>query len=133
LEECEKIADRIMVLSDGTISVLDTPTALRQLYKCGYLIETEGGKSEELRSILQVHGIENPEMEITEDYVKVVIAAEHSGVLAGILRDLTFKYLMSIQNLEEQIFSHVQEHEFQALRARESQDDADVEELHPRI
>jgi ABC-type multidrug transport system ATPase subunit len=30
LEECEKIADRIMVLAEGKISVLETPTELRR-------------------------------------------------------------------------------------------------------
>jgi ABC-2 type transport system ATP-binding protein len=34
LEECEKIADRIRMLVDGEVSVLDPPTALRQLFKC---------------------------------------------------------------------------------------------------
>jgi ABC-type multidrug transport system ATPase subunit len=45
LEECEKIADRIMVLADGEITALDTPTELHQKFKCGYLIETAGNMS----------------------------------------------------------------------------------------
>jgi ABC-type multidrug transport system ATPase subunit len=119
LEECEKIADRIMVLVDGAVSVIDTPTSLRQLFKCGYLIETAESNSNALRSILQTHGIEKPEFEITEDRAKVMIPAEEHGALAGILRDIDFEYLLSVQNLEEQIFSHIQEHEIQCVLRRD--------------
>jgi ABC-type multidrug transport system ATPase subunit len=53
LEECEKIADRILVLAEGGISVCDTPTALRQQFKCGYLIETDEMNGAELSGILR--------------------------------------------------------------------------------
>jgi ABC-type multidrug transport system ATPase subunit len=133
LEECEKIADRIMVLVDGSVSVLNTPTELRQLFKCGYLIETAESNSDSLRSILSAHGIEHPEIEITEERAKVVIPAEEHGVLVQILRDIHFEYLMSVQNLEEQIFSHVQEHEMQLLLRRESKAQVDEADEHPRV
>jgi ABC-type multidrug transport system ATPase subunit len=133
LEECEKIADRIMVLVDGTISVLDTPTALRQLFKCGYLIETTESNSDALRSILKAHGIENAEIEITEDRATVAIPAGDHGALVGILRDIHFEYLMSVQNLEEQIFSHVQQHETQQLLRRDSEMQAEDTDEYPRV
>jgi ABC-type multidrug transport system ATPase subunit len=133
LEECEKIADRIMVLVDGAVSVLDTPTALRQLFKCGYLIETARSNSEALQSILKAHGIDNAEIEINEDRAKVALAAGEHRVLVGILRDIHFDYLMSVQNLEEQIFSHVQEHEMQLLLRRDSVVQAEKVETHPRV
>jgi ABC-type multidrug transport system ATPase subunit len=61
LEECEKIADRIMVLADGEISPLKTPTDLRQMFKCGYLIETDKDHEDELRQILAMHSIDGPD------------------------------------------------------------------------
>jgi ATP:corrinoid adenosyltransferase len=65
--------------------------------------------------------------------VKAVLRADNHGVVAAILKDMKFKYHMSIQNLEDQIFSHVQEHEMQTLRQRESQRNADMEDSHPRV
>jgi ABC-type multidrug transport system ATPase subunit len=53
LEEYEKIADRIMVLTEGKISVRDTPTEFRQMFMCGYLIEAHEANSTQLRQILE--------------------------------------------------------------------------------
>jgi ABC-type multidrug transport system ATPase subunit len=133
LEECEKIADRIMVLVDGVISVLDTPTALRQRYKCGYLIETDQQNVAELETVMKSHGIGNPEIELTDERVRVVVSAEGHGAIAGILRDLKCEYHLSIQNLEEQIFSHVQHHEMEVIRRRESKMEIQDEELHTGV
>jgi ABC-type multidrug transport system ATPase subunit len=133
LEECEKIADRIMVLADGSVAVLDTPAVLWQLFKCGYLIETEKSNAEELQSILKNHGFNDPELEVTEESVKVVIPAEEHGALIGILKDFKFQYLMSIQNLEEKIFSHIQEQEMNLLDQSVSEIDTEDVEPHPRV
>jgi hypothetical protein len=122
-----------MVLADGAVSVLDTPTALRQLFKCGYLIETAGSNSDALRSILESHGIQNTEIEINEERATAAIPAEECHALAGILRDIHFEYLMSVQNLEEQIFSHVQEHEMQQILRRDSEAQAEEADTHPRV
>jgi ABC-2 type transport system ATP-binding protein len=129
LEECEKIADRIMVLADGEISALKTPTELRQMFKCGYLIETDKEHEDELRRVLSMHGIDGSEIEITETQAKVVIPAGEHHALAGILTDANFNYLLSIQSLEDKIFSHIQAHEMAALLNRDAARNAD--ELHP--
>jgi ABC-type multidrug transport system ATPase subunit len=133
LEECEKIADRIMVLSEGQVSVCDTPTALRQRFKCGYLIETEEIHAAELRRVLVHHGLGEDVVEIAEGRARAVISAEEHGVLGGVLKDLSFKYLMSIQNLEEKVFSHIQEAEMSILTRRDSLVNADDEDQHPRV
>jgi ABC-type multidrug transport system ATPase subunit len=133
LEECEKIADRIMVLSEGAISVCDTPTALRQRFKCGYLIETDESNGTELNAILKRHNVGDCQVEIQEGQARVVISAEEHGLLGKILKDMTFKYLMSIQNLEEKVFSHIQEEEMSVLRQRDSAINAEDEDHHPRV
>jgi ABC-type multidrug transport system ATPase subunit len=133
LEECEKIADRIMVLSEGKVSVCDTPTALRQRFKCGYLIETDETHASELSSVLHQHGLGDESVEIAEGRASAVISAEEHGLLGGILKDITFKYLMSIQNLEEKVFSHIQEQEMAVLRQRDSAINADDEDHRPRV
>jgi ABC-type multidrug transport system ATPase subunit/multisubunit Na+/H+ antiporter MnhF subunit len=129
LEECEKIADRIMVLVDGEISALKTPTELRQMFKCGYLIETDKEHEDELRGVLAMHRIDNPEIDITETQAKVVIPAGEHRALTGILTDINFNYLMSIQSLEDKIFSQIQAHEMAALHDRDAARNA--EDLHP--
>jgi ABC-type multidrug transport system ATPase subunit len=133
LEECEKIADRIMVVSDGSITVVDTPTALRQEFKCGYLIETEESNAEQLGVILRQHGLDGSSIEVNEGRATTVISAEEHGLLGGILKDMNFKYLMSIQNLEEKVFSHIQEQELSVLHRRDSTINADDEDHHPRV
>jgi ABC-type multidrug transport system ATPase subunit len=133
LEECEKIADRIMVLSEGSISVCDTPTALRRQFKCGYLIETEEANAEQLGTILRHHGLENTSVETAEGQAHVVISAEEHGLLGGILKDVTFQYLMSIQNLEARVVSHIQDQEMAPLHQRDSQINDDDDEHHPRV
>jgi ABC-type multidrug transport system ATPase subunit len=131
LEECEKIADRIMVLSEGTVAVCDTPNALRREFKCGYLIETEELNGEQLRAVIQQHGLDASAIEITDERARVVISAEEHGVLGGLLKDISFKYLMSIQNLEEKVFAHIQEQEMARLQRRDSAILADDREAHP--
>jgi ABC-type multidrug transport system ATPase subunit len=133
LEECEKIADRIMVLSEGAVSVCDTPTALRQRFRCGYLIETDEGKAEQLKAVVKLHGLDSEAVELAEGRAQIVISAEEHGVLGGLLKDITFGYLMSIQNLEEKVFSHIQEQEMSLLHKHESALAADEEDLHPRV
>jgi ABC-type multidrug transport system ATPase subunit len=133
LEECEKIADRIMALADGEISALETPTELRQKFKCGYLIETDKEHESALREILTIHRIHNPEIEITETQAKVVIPADQHQGLAAVLNDIKFPYLMSIQSLEEKIFSHIQEREMVALLNRDSIHSIEDEDLHPAV
>jgi ABC-type multidrug transport system ATPase subunit len=133
LEECEKIADRIMVLAGGEITVLKTPTELRQEFKCGYLLETDEANVPELTRIMVTYGIERPEIEVVDEQAKVVIPAEESHALMGILKDINFHYLMSIQSLEEKIFAHVQEHEMAYLLNKDHDMNDQDEDLHPRV
>jgi ABC-type multidrug transport system ATPase subunit len=133
LEECEKIADRIMVLADGEISALETPTELRQKFKCGYLIETAREHESALRRILTNREIQNPEIEITEKQARVVIPAEEHQTLTAVLNDINFPYLMSIQSLEEKIFSHIQEREMTALLNRDAAHNTEDEDLHSTV
>jgi ABC-2 type transport system ATP-binding protein len=118
LEECEKIADRIMVMADGKITNLATPTQLRREFGCGYLIETEEENAERLREIL---GQYEPgcELETMEGRVRVVVSADNVEGLIKVLHEIDFKYLMSIQSLEEKLFSHVQEREQEMARKKE--------------
>ena len=116
LEECEKIADRIMVLADGKISSLATPTELRQQFKCGYLIETSDENADKLREVLAKHSLEY-DVEVSDQRATVVLPSDAPHI-SSILKDLDFHYLMSIQSLEEKIFSHIQEHEMEVLRNR---------------
>jgi ABC-type multidrug transport system ATPase subunit len=132
LEECEKIADRIMVLSEGSVAMCDTPNALRREFKCGYLIETEEANGEELRAVVQRHGLDAASFEIADGRARVVISAEENGALGSLLKDITFSYLMSIQNLEEKVFSHIQEQEMSRLHRQGSDKLADDEDVHPR-
>jgi ABC-type multidrug transport system ATPase subunit len=119
LEECEKIADRIMVMGDGHISNLATPNELRQIFKCGYLIETEEEHGSELGEIINRHGYSS-EVEVRESRAFVVIpSSDDSHKLTNILKEFSFSYLLSIQNLEEKIFSHVQDHELEMLLRKE--------------
>jgi ABC-type multidrug transport system ATPase subunit len=133
LEECEKIADRIMVLADGEVSVFETPTELRQKLKCGYLIETDREHESALRANLATHNIQNPVIEITETQIKVVIPAEEHQVLTAVLNDINFPYLMSIQSLEEKIFSHIQEREMAALLNQDATHNTEDEDPHPGV
>jgi ABC-type multidrug transport system ATPase subunit len=133
LEECEKIADRIMVLCEGQVSVLKTPTELRREFSCGYLIETHEENAGQLRAVLIRGGMPDPVVDVTEGKATVVIGAEEHALLGRILSAIDFPYLMAIQNLEERIFSHIQEQEMQQLRRRMTAQDAEDEDLHQRV
>jgi ABC-type multidrug transport system ATPase subunit len=134
LEECEKIADRIMVLSDGSIPVVDIPTALRQESKCGYLCETEESNAQQLGVILDQHRRDGAVLiEVNEGRTIVVVSAEEHDILGGIVIDLYFKHLMSLQILKEKVFSHMQEQELSVLHCRDSMINADDEDHRPRL
>jgi ABC-type multidrug transport system ATPase subunit len=132
LEECEKIADRIMVLAEGEVSVLDTPTQLRQSFKCGYLLETDLEHADELERIVREMGLEVT-AEHGEQGIKIVIPAEEHQCLSRLLREITFPYLMSIQSLEEKIFSHIQETEMAQLHRRDTEIDRGDMDMHPAV
>jgi ABC-type multidrug transport system ATPase subunit len=108
LEECEKIADRLMVMMDGKIARLATPTELRQIFRCGYLIETEEQNAKRLREIINKYNVRH-EIELAEARAVAIIPSDESHNLTNVLKEIDFKYLLSIQNLEEKIFSHIQE------------------------
>ena len=110
LEECEKIADKIMVLSHGHIDDYDTPTKLREKYKCGYTIDTELKYKEELSKLISQFSKENANSyEIKEDRVKFILPMDDSLHLSDVLQKINFPYLLNVQSLEEKIFEHVQE------------------------
>ena len=125
LEECEKIADRIMVLSDGQIADLATPNELRQKFKCGYLIETEDHNADRLQKALTAHNFTEP-VEVSDRNASVVLPADTPN-MSNILRDLDFTYLLTIQSLEEKIFSRIQAKEMAELLKKNRDEDSDLD------
>ena len=125
LEECEKIADRIMVLSDGQIADLATPNELRQKFKCGYLIETEDHNADRLQKVLTTHNF-TEDVEISDRNASVVLPADTPN-MSAILRDIDFNYLLTIQSLEEKIFSRIQAKEMQELLKKNRDEDSDLD------
>jgi hypothetical protein len=121
-----------MVLAEGEISVVDTPTELRQKFKCGYLIETGEEHADELEGIVRAKGI-TVELERTEQGVKMVIPAEDHHSLSTILAEMHFNYLMSIQSLEEKIFSHIQDTEMAVIHKRDNEINSTDDDVHPRV
>lgn len=125
LEECEKIADRIMVLVGGKIAELATPNNLRQIFKCGYLITTDEENGDEFERIAKEAGVRNSL--IKEDgKAKLSIPSDDSEALSHILHKVNFKYILTIQSLEEQIFNHIQMHEMKQLNSDEDPSDASL-------
>jgi hypothetical protein len=53
----------------------------------------------------------DPAIEVAEGKATVRISAEEHALLGRVLTAIDFPYLMAIQNLEERIFSHIQEQE----------------------
>jgi uncharacterized protein involved in propanediol utilization len=97
------------------------------------VIETAESNSAALESILKAHGIENAEMKIAEECAKVAISVGEHGALVGILRDIHFDSRMSVQDLEKEIFSHIQKHEMQRLLRGDSEVHAEEADVHPRV
>ena len=128
LEECEKIADRIMVLADGRISSFATPTELRQQFGCGYLIETADENANTIRDILDKHGL-SCDIEVSDQKLSVVLPADFDH-LAGILREFDFPYLLSIQSLEEKIFSKIHDDEHAAQQTQAEEDMVSLVDQH---
>ncbi|OHT00997.1 hypothetical protein TRFO_07653 [Tritrichomonas foetus] len=118
LEECEKIADRIMVLADGQISECATPNELRQIFKCGYLIETDEDNLDNLVGIAREAGLEEEPI-IDDRKVKLHVSSDDSDILSHLLHKIDFKYILTIQSLEEQIFDHVQKYEMEKILKEE--------------
>lgn len=133
LEECEKIADKIMVLANGEISSYATPTELRQQFGCGYLIETEDENEEAMQAILQRHNIFS-DIKVDDRKASVVLPAD-SNDIASVLRKFSFPYLISIQSLEEKIFSKIQDDELKAARknGKKEKPEVDDEEMLPHV
>jgi hypothetical protein len=100
------------------------------MFKCGYLIETDEANSTQLRQILENHGIANPEIEVSEARANVVIPSDQQHELAEMLRDVSFSSLMSIQNLEDKIFSRLQEPERAQVLRRSAHHEVEHEGLH---
>lgn len=115
LEECEKIADRIMVLVGGKIAELAMPNDLRQIFKCGYLIITEEENIDEFERVANEAGVRNS-INVEDGKAKLSIPSEDSEALSNILHKIKFKYILTIQSLEEQIFHHIQMHEMQQMQ-----------------
>ncbi|OHT03022.1 hypothetical protein TRFO_29678 [Tritrichomonas foetus] len=133
LEECEKIADKIVVVVGGNILECATPNELRQNYKCGYIIECEEQYSDKLleiySNVIESHSnqenqanYKNDEKEKNEnnDFIiiekeegraRLLIPSEKSDILSDLLNHIDFKYLLLVQSLEEQIFKQIQDHE----------------------
>ena len=117
LEECEKIADKIMVLSQGRIDDHETPTQLRQKYKCGYIIDTEVVHQEEVSQLIAQFNEEySHPVEVKDDRAKFILPMDESLHISDILQKLTFPYLLNVQSLEEKIFDHVQKVEEEMAR-----------------
>lgn len=125
LEECEKIADRIMVVVNGKIVYLETPNKLREIFKCGYLIISDEGNADELGRVASESGINNS-VSVDEGKAKLKISADESVALSHILKNINFKYILSIQSLEETVFNHIQKHELEQLhRSNDGENEGD--------
>lgn len=118
LEECEKIADKIIVVVGGRIHENATPTKLRETYKCGYVIECDEDDFEQLDAAVRevsditpsyVHS--DSETNHENRRVKLLVPADKDECLSNLLSRFDFKYILSIQSLEEQIFKEIQKHE----------------------
>ena len=114
LEECEKIADQIMVLSHGQIDDLATPTQLRQKYQCGYIIDVEMQYKNQISTLLSQFNKEyGVPISMTTERVKFTMPMDESLNISNLLKNIDFPYLLSVQSLEEKIFEHVQKMEQQ--------------------
>lgn len=107
LEECEKIADRVLILEYGRISHHETPNRLHEIYKCGYQIDANVLYKDELKHILEQNGV-TADLNIVDDQVLCTIPSSDPQLITNILHNIKFKYLLSIQSLEEKIFSQMQ-------------------------
>lgn len=110
LEECEKIADKIMVLNEGKIIYYETPNELRQIFKCGYLIITDEENSVELERIEREFNL-NSAIIVEDGKAKLFISSDDYIILSQILNHINFKYILTIQALEEIIFNNIMENE----------------------
>jgi ABC-type multidrug transport system ATPase subunit len=133
LEECEKIADQIMARWEGQVSVLKTPTELCQEFSCGYLIETHEESAAKLRAAVASGGMPDPAVDVTGGKATVVISAEEHALLGRVRTAIDFPYFMAMQTLEERIFSHIQKQGIQQLRRRMTAQEAEDEDLHPKV
>lgn len=138
LEECEKIADRIMVLVNGKIAFLETPNELRQIFKCGYIIITDEENIHQLEQIENEAGLNNS-IVIEDGKVKLSVSSDDSYLLAQILQKINFKYILAIQSLEETIFHNIQNHEMNQScklgndETDNSFGDSDLLQNHPNV
>ena len=138
LEECEKIADRIMVLVNGKIAFLETPNELRQIFKCGYIIITDEDNIHQLEQIENEAGLNNS-IVIEDGKVKLSVSSDDSYLLAQILQKINFKYILAIQSLEETIFHNIQNHEMNQScklgndETDNSFGDSDLLQNHPNV
>ena len=136
LEDCEKIADRIMVIFDGEIAYLETPNDLRQAFNCGYTIITDKENLDAFENIINEVGIDNS-IKIEDEKAELSISADNSMILSSILKKISFKYILSIQSLEESIFDNIHKHEM--IRSSENINEyslsgsEDLTVIHPSI
>lgn len=110
LEECEKIADKIMVLNSGKIVYYNTPNELRQIFECGYVIISNEENNHELEKIEREFEL-NRSIIIEDGKAKLFISYDDSIMLSQILKQMNFQYILSIQSLEEMIFNNILENE----------------------
>ena len=112
LEECEKIADKIMVLSHGQVAEYDIPTKLRQDYKCGYVIEVAKQYKADAESVIHQFIDENElSFDETDEIIKYYITQNEKIHFSELLKSLKCPYLLSVQSLEEKIFEKVKQNE----------------------
>lgn len=115
LEECEKIADRIMVMSSGSIAHFATPTELRQNFNCGYLIDIEQKNADALRNVLRENELNIMQSPSSEGRTQFVIPSEKNVSVSSILRSLTFPFILTVQSLEQKLFEEITRHEMQNI------------------
>ena len=132
LEECEKIADKIMVLSHGRVAEYDIPTKLRQSYKCGYVIEVDKKYQEDaetvIKEFLQDYDLSFDE---SDEVLKYYIPQNENIHFSELLKSLTFPYLLGVQSLEERIFEQVKKIEDQYAAEHETKKEDDEENIEP--
>ena len=130
LEECEKIADKIMILSHGKIDELNTPTYLRQQYKCGYIIDIDAKYEDQIKPILSDYSKDYTiPSQRKGDHITFSLPLDQTHHISEILKRLTFDYYLNVQSLEEMIFNKVQQKEEELQKDNESDSDDIIPEL----
>lgn len=110
LDECEKIADKVLILEYGKIGYLETPNDLHRIFNCGYQIDCSVEHIHKLSAILTKKSIKAT-IEVDDNRVSATIPTNDPIVISSVLKNIDFKFILSIQSLEDKVFLKIQEDE----------------------